>query len=128
MFVAMYNTVQSNLCKVYIVPCARMCYSNIRGGMTMAIPESRRRANDRYNAKCAQLNIKPLRDEAEQIKHAATEAGQSTQSYILDAVRARMDDSVIRIAVPREQIAPLADAAGKTPKQWLIDAINRAIQ
>lgn len=74
------------------------------------------------------MEIKPVRAVGDAIKHAAAAAGQSTQAYIIDTVKARMDDSVIRIAVPREQIEPLADAAGKTPKQWLIDAINRAIQ
>lgn len=57
----------------------------------MAINPKKRITNDRYNAKCAQINIKPLRPEAEEIKAAAAAAGQSLQGYILQAVRERME-------------------------------------
>lgn len=57
----------------------------------MAINPKKRITNDRYNAKCAQINIKPLRPEAEAIKAAAASAGQSLQGYILQAVRERME-------------------------------------
>lgn len=57
----------------------------------MAINPKKRVTNDRYNAKCAQINIKPLKPEAEAIKTAAAAAGQSLQGYILQAVRERME-------------------------------------
>ena len=57
----------------------------------MAVNPKKRITNDRYNAKCVQINIKPLRPEAEAIKAAAAAAGQSLQGYILQAVRERME-------------------------------------
>lgn len=57
----------------------------------MAISPKKRITNDKYNAKCTQINIKPLTPEAEAIKAAATAAGQSLQGYILQAIRERME-------------------------------------
>lgn len=57
----------------------------------MPVSETKRRNNDNYNAKCAQLNIKPLKEEADNIKAAAVAAGESLQGYILRAVRERME-------------------------------------
>lgn len=56
----------------------------------MAISAKKRLTNDKYNAKCTQINIKPLSQEAAAIKAAAVASGQSLQGYILQAVRARM--------------------------------------
>lgn len=56
----------------------------------MGISEKKKITNNRYLAKCAQLNLKPQRDEAAAIRAAAAAAGQSLQGYILQAVRARM--------------------------------------
>ena len=56
----------------------------------MPVSETKRRNNDKYNAKCTQINIKPLSQEAAAIKAAAAACGQSLQGYILQAVRARM--------------------------------------
>jgi len=55
------------------------------------INQKKRITNDRYNAKCTQINIKPLTPEAVEIKAAAAAAGQSLQGYILQAVRERME-------------------------------------
>ena len=57
----------------------------------MPVSETKRRNNDKYNAKCTQINIKPLAKEAAAIKAAAAAANQSLQGYILQAVRARME-------------------------------------
>ena len=57
----------------------------------MAISPKKRITNDKYNAKCTQINIKPLTPEAEAIKAAAAAAGQSLQGYILQAIRERME-------------------------------------
>ena len=56
----------------------------------MPIQESRRKANDRYNAKCDYINIRPLKDKGTEIRNAAAAAGQSLQGYILQAVEDRM--------------------------------------
>ena len=53
----------------------------------MAVSARKRLNNDKYNAKCTQINLKPLTPEANAIKAAA---GQSLQGYILQAVRERM--------------------------------------
>lgn len=62
----------------------------------MAVSAKKRVTNDRYNAKCAQINIKPLIPEADAIKAAAAAAGQSLQGYILQAVRERMERELDR--------------------------------
>ena len=64
----------------------------------MAVSARKRLNNDKYNAKCTQINIKPLSQihlkpltpEANAIKAAAKASGQSIQGYILQAVRERM--------------------------------------
>lgn len=56
----------------------------------MGISEKKKITNNRYLAKCAQLNLKPQRDEAAAIRAAAAAAGQSVQGYVLQAVRDRM--------------------------------------
>lgn len=56
----------------------------------MPVSESRRKANDKYNAKCGRIELRPLRDDVEEIRAAAAAAGQSLQGYILQAVRERM--------------------------------------
>ena len=57
----------------------------------MAVSEKKRLNNDKYNAKCTQINLKPLTPEANAIKAAAAETWESLQGYILQAVRARLD-------------------------------------
>lgn len=56
----------------------------------MGISEKKKITNNRYLAKCAQLNLKPPKEEAAAIRAAAAACGQSVQGYILQAVRARM--------------------------------------
>lgn len=56
----------------------------------MPINEKKKITNNRYLAKCAQINLKPPKAEAEKIKAAAAAAGQSMQSYILQAIAERM--------------------------------------
>ena len=69
----------------------------------MAVSARKRLNNDKYNAKCTQINLKPLTPEANAIKAAAAASGQSLQGYILQAVRARME----------QEGQPLADTAAK---------------
>ena len=57
----------------------------------MAVSARKRLNNDKYNAKCTQINLKPLTPEANAIKAAANASGKSLQNYILDAVRVQME-------------------------------------
>lgn len=52
----------------------------------MAVTEKKRITNDRYNAKCDFIAIKPLKPVGEKIRNAAKRSGKSLQGYILDAV------------------------------------------
>ena len=56
----------------------------------MAISPKKRITNDRYNAKCTQINIKPLTKDADAIKTAAAAAGMSLQGWILQACAEKM--------------------------------------
>ncbi len=56
----------------------------------MAMSPARRASNDRYNAKCDFIAVKPLKDVGAEIRTAAAAAGQSLQGYILQAIRERM--------------------------------------
>lgn len=57
----------------------------------MPVTKAKREGNDRYNAKCDSILVKPLKDVGAEIRAAAAAAGQSLQGYILQAVRERMD-------------------------------------
>lgn len=57
----------------------------------MPVSESKRKNNDRYNAKCDRIVIQPRKEQGQEIREAATAAGQSLQGYILQAVRERME-------------------------------------
>ena len=54
----------------------------------MPVSATKRRNNDNYNAKCDAITIRPLKATGTAIRAAA---GQSLQGYILQAVRARME-------------------------------------
>lgn len=55
------------------------------------VTESKRRNNDKYNAKCDAIQVRPLKPEGELIRAAAAAAGESLQGYILKAIRERME-------------------------------------
>lgn len=57
----------------------------------MPVSATKRRNNDNYNAKCDAITIRPLKATGTAIRAAAAAAGQSLQGYILQAVRARME-------------------------------------
>ena len=59
----------------------------------MATSEARIRANVKYNKSRDNIMIRPSKDEGQQIREAAAEAGQSVQAFILDAVRAKMKET-----------------------------------
>lgn len=55
-------------------------------------PDSRLRANHNWmKENLMRIVIQPRKTEGDEIKAAAARAGQSTQQYILDAIRARME-------------------------------------
>ena len=58
----------------------------------MATSEARIRANVKYNKSRDNIMIRPSKDEGQQIRQAAAEAGQSVQAFILDAVRAKIKE------------------------------------
>lgn len=57
----------------------------------MAVSEAKKRNNANYTAKCDYINVRPLKAEGAAIRAAAEESGKSLQKYILEAVRARME-------------------------------------
>jgi len=52
--------------------------------------EAKRAGNARHLEKLGRIDLRPYKEEAEQIKAAAAAAGQSMSAYILQAVRERM--------------------------------------
>ena len=56
----------------------------------MPIPEYKRRGNDKYNAKCGYLSLRPLKPVGAAVRAAAKAAGQSVQAYVLQACAERM--------------------------------------
>lgn len=51
---------------------------------------AKRAGNARHLQKLGRIDLRPYKEEVEQIKSAATAAGQSTSAYIMQAVRERM--------------------------------------
>lgn len=56
----------------------------------MAVSDAHKRASKKWNESRDNIMIRPSKDEGQQIRQAAAEAGQSVQAYILDAVRSKM--------------------------------------
>ena len=56
----------------------------------MPVTEKKRRSNDKYNAKCDAIQIRPVKPVGAAIRAAAEAAGQSLQSYVLQACTERM--------------------------------------
>ena len=56
----------------------------------MPIPESKRRNNDAYNAKCDYISLRPQKPIGSTIRAAAKAANQSLQGYVLQACAERM--------------------------------------
>ena len=53
--------------------------------------EAQRRASINYNKRQDNIMIRPSKDEGAEIRQAATNAGQSVQGYILQAIKERME-------------------------------------
>lgn len=52
--------------------------------------EAQKRASIAYNRRQDSITLRPSKEEGAEIRQAAADAGQPLQRYILDAVRARM--------------------------------------
>lgn len=104
----------------------------------MALSAKKKASDARHLAKLDQLMVRPYQAEGAQIRQAAADAGQSTQAYILDAVRQRMgrpeaepDGDRIRLSLRADAVQGL-EADGETPAQTaarlLAEAIRQARQ
>ena len=52
--------------------------------------DAKLKANAKYQSTLDRIVIQPKKDEGQQIRQAAADAGQSVQQYIIQAVRHRM--------------------------------------
>ena len=59
-------------------------------GDIMPISDKKKISNSRYIAKCDSIQIRPPKERGDEIRAAAAAAGQSMQSYILQACAERM--------------------------------------
>ena len=66
----------------------------------MPIPESKRRNNDAYNAKCDYISLRPQKPIGSAIRAAAKAANQSLQGYVLQACAERMERDGLPIDQP----------------------------
>jgi uncharacterized protein (DUF1778 family) len=62
----------------------------------MALSENKAACNARHVAKLDSIMLRPYKEEGNEIRAAAARAGQSMQSYILQAVRDRMEKEKAR--------------------------------
>lgn len=53
--------------------------------------EAKRAGNARHLEKLGRIDLRPYKEEVEEIRAAAARAGQSVSAYILQAVRERME-------------------------------------
>ena len=82
----------------------------------MPIPESKRRNNDIYNAKCDRISARPVKPVGNAIRAAAKAAGQSVQAYVLQACAERMtrEGQPLTIDAPADMITKPAVPITKT--------------
>lgn len=59
----------------------------------MAVSDAHKRASKKWNESRDNIMIRPSKDEGQQIRQAAAEAGNSVQAFILDAVRAKIKET-----------------------------------
>lgn len=58
----------------------------------MAVSDAHKRASAKWNASRDNIMIRPEKEEGQKIRDAAARAGQSVQTFILNAVRREIDD------------------------------------
>ena len=69
----------------------------------MPVSEAKRRNNDKYNAKCDYISIRPVRPVGAAIRAAAKAAGQSVQGYILHACAERLTREGLPLELSTEE-------------------------
>lgn len=84
------------LCKVRMEPRRQILYNIIipsvpKWGDIMALSEKKAITDKRHQDKLDKIKIQPYKNQGAAIRAAAAAAGQSLQGYILQAVRARME-------------------------------------
>lgn len=88
--------------------------------------DAQRKANAKYLASKKTLTIRLDYEEADEISEAAEKEGQSVQAYFLQAVRGRLDGSVIPGgAVKNPESAPLTE---EKPSCSISPSLKRAIK
>ena len=76
----------------------------------MPVSDSKRRGNDKYNATCDYISLRPKKPIGAAIRAAAEAAGQSLQGYIVQACTERMTREGQPLELPdAEQILPQRD-------------------
>ena len=96
----------------------------------MALSAAKKASDARHQEKLMQIMVKPYIEEGETIKAAAKEAKQSTQAYILQAVRERMERESANkyyIGIPKSAADQAGQKDGITGKEWLIETIKNAL-
>lgn len=58
----------------------------------MAVSDAHKRASAKWNASRDNIMIRPEKEEGQKIRDAAARAGQSVQTFILNAVRRELED------------------------------------
>lgn len=97
----------------------------------MALSAAKKASDARHQEKLMQIMVKPYIEEGETIKAAAKEAKQSTQAYILQAVRERMErDSSNKyyIGIPKSAADRAGEKNNQTGKEWLIETVKKALE
>ena len=69
-----------------------MRYNSGEGGDYMGVSEAHKRASVKWNKSRDQIMIRPDKETGARIRASASEAGQSVQEYILEAVEKRMEE------------------------------------
>lgn len=69
----------------------------------MPVSPRKRQSNDKYNAKCDYLSLRPRKSVGAAIRAAAKAAGQSVQAYVLQACAERMTREGQPLELPDDQ-------------------------
>ena len=64
----------------------------VKRGDAMAVSDAHKRASAKWNASRDNIMIRPEKEEGQKIRAAAARAGQSVQTFILNAVRREIED------------------------------------
>ena len=62
----------------------------------MPVSQAKRASNDKYNATCDYISIRPRKDTGAEIRAAAAAAGMSLQGWILQACAEKIERSAAK--------------------------------